>query len=618
LSIIEGSLSIGTEDHFYTINEGEGNCSLISLAGLDGLTSVGNTLTITSNESLEEISALNNLNALNGELIISHNNVLQNLNGLDNIDKLRLRLRISGNDSLKDISALSNIDSLLIEGLYIYDNKSLSTCNTESVCAYLANAAGHIDIHQNAPGCNNPGEVANQCGFEMPCYTGTLYFTSQADIDAFKDLYADCPELTGEVIISGNDISDLHGLDEIHSIQGNLIIKENEILTDLEGLENLSSIESGYDWRDGNVKIEKNDALASLSGLNNLVSIDGELLIGHPEDELSGNASLFNLSGLDNLASVGGILLHYNDLLSDVTGMDNLDTIKGLISIKANPSLLTLEGFPGDVYYTTSSRFWPGISIIDNDALVDLSGLEFIDTILCRLEICENDALTSLQGLDNLRAIEEYGFNASMIIINNSALVNLSGLENLRSVGYAQGYDNWDRIEIRENNALESLKGIENIEAASIHDIYIRNNPNLSDCAVKSICDYLSFQNAYQYTWWWDGPDIDSNMVGCNSIEEVLEVCMFGVSDNISQQSYFIYPNPFTTSITISYTLDSPENIRFTVYNVQSQIVYTIEEWRERGEQHLQWNADGLPAGLYYFRIQTGEKVGGGKMVKME
>ncbi len=28
-----------------------------------------------------------------------------------------------------------------------------------------------------------------------------------------------------------------------------------------------------------------------------------------------------------------------------------------------------------------------------------------------------------------------------------------------------------------------------------------------------------------------------------------------------------------------------------------------------------QWNAEGLPAGIYYFRIQAGDKVGGGKMI---
>jgi hypothetical protein len=72
-----------------------------------------------------------------------------------------------------------------------------------------------------------------------------------------------------------------------------------------------------------------------------------------------------------------------------------------------------------------------------------------------------------------------------------------------------------------------------------------------------------------------------------------------------------------TTTTTLSFRLSKPENVKFTVYNVQSQIVYTMEEKQAKGEQKVQWNAEGLPAGMYYYRIQAGDKVGSGKMVKM-
>ena len=81
---------------------------------------------------------------------------------------------------------------------------------------------------------------------------------------------------------------------------------------------------------------------------------------------------------------------------------------------------------------------------------------------------------------------------------------------------------------------------------------------------------------------------------------------------------YEVSPNPFTTSATLSYTLERPENIRFTVYNVQSQIVFEMQEMQGKGEQQLQWNAKGLPAGMYYFRMQAGEMAGSGKMIKLE
>jgi len=43
-----------------------------------------------------------------------------------------------------------------------------------------------------------------------------------------------------------------------------------------------------------------------------------------------------------------------------------------------------------------------------------------------------------------------------------------------------------------------------------------------------------------------------------------------------------------------------------------------IEQEQPKGQQKVHWNAEELPAGMYYFRIQAGEQVGGGKMVKME
>ena len=75
------------------------------------------------------------------------------------------------------------------------------------------------------------------------------------------------------------------------------------------------------------------------------------------------------------------------------------------------------------------------------------------------------------------------------------------------------------------------------------------------------------------------------------------------------------FPNPFTTSTTLSFRLEKPDNVRFTVYNVHSQIVYTIEGRREKGEQKIEWNAEGLPAGMYFYRLEAGDRICCGKLV---
>jgi len=89
------------------------------------------------------------------------------------------------------------------------------------------------------------------------------------------------------------------------------------------------------------------------------------------------------------------------------------------------------------------------------------------------------------------------------------------------------------------------------------------------------------------------------------------------ISENDSP-SVIVSPNPFSAITTLTYTLSKTENVQFTIYNVQSQIVFMKQERHNSGEQKMKWNADGLPAGMYYFRIKAGDKVGSGKMVKVK
>ncbi|MEA3478765.1 MAG: T9SS type A sorting domain-containing protein [Bacteroidota bacterium] len=69
------------------------------------------------------------------------------------------------------------------------------------------------------------------------------------------------------------------------------------------------------------------------------------------------------------------------------------------------------------------------------------------------------------------------------------------------------------------------------------------------------------------------------------------------------------YPNPFTTSTTLSYVLDKPENVQFTIYTLQGQIVFMMQERQDKGEHSVIWNAAGLPAGLYITQFQAGNNI---------
>ena len=175
----------------------------------------------------------------------------------------------------------------------------------------------------------------------------------------------------------------------------------------------------------------------------------------------------------------------------------------------------------------------------------------------------KNAAINNLDGLSVLNSI---GGNLS--IKNNDHLENITGLENVTSIG---GF-----LNIESNTALTSLSGLDNINSGSIIDLAIIGNTSLSTCEVQSICEYIAAASGNII--------IQDNSAGCNSVDEVEAACdTLSISEIHLFNGLKVSPNPFTTSTTLSYTLDKPENVQFTVYNVQSKIV--LEAAKESGER---------------------------------
>ena len=67
------------------------------------------------------------------------------------------------------------------------------------------------------------------------CLPEGITFSTQEQIDNFQTDNPGCTEIEGDVTISGNDITNLNGLNVVTSIGGNLIVRHNEALTSLTG-----------------------------------------------------------------------------------------------------------------------------------------------------------------------------------------------------------------------------------------------------------------------------------------------------------------------------------------------------------------------------------------------
>lgn len=78
------------------------------------------------------------------------------------------------------------------------------------------------------------------------------------------------------------------------------------------------------------------------------------------------------------------------------------------------------------------------------------------------------------------------------------------------------------------------------------------------------------------------------------------------------------FPNPFTIHTTIEYELKQAEKVTLTIYDYLGKQVDVIQQNQSQGKQQHLWNAERYPDGIYYYKLQVGEMVASGKMVKVK
>jgi photosystem II stability/assembly factor-like uncharacterized protein len=70
------------------------------------------------------------------------------------------------------------------------------------------------------------------------------------------------------------------------------------------------------------------------------------------------------------------------------------------------------------------------------------------------------------------------------------------------------------------------------------------------------------------------------------------------------------YPNPFNPSTTISFTVPARMFVRLTVFDVMGrEIARMVDGELPAGVHECRWNAAGRASGVYYYRLQAGERV---------
>ena len=113
-----------------------------------------------------------------------------------------------------------------------------------------------------------------------------------------------------------------------------------------------------------------------------------------------------------------------------------------------------------------------------------------------------------------------------------------------------------------------------------------------------------------------------SNVV--RSRGRILEFMYNCEGDKIEQEGYTLethsYPNPFTDHATIMYTLPKESPVTLNVYNSEGKQVASLynNEIKTAGTHTTAFEANALPAGMYYYTIEAGEYFGTQKMILMK
>ena len=314
------------------------------------------------------------------------------------------------------------------------------------------------------------------------CPNEPLNLTTQEDIDNFSVNYPDCTQLINYLFVGGNDITNLDGLSQLQSSSSVLQIGSTSI-NDLTGLHNITTLEGGLELF--NTNLENLEGLSSLTEMGNLA--------------LFQNQNLVNVTGLESVTIVGKIESEFNPSLENFEGLNAVEQCEG-IRVTTCPSFVNFQGLES---LTTSTE---SIRLDDNQNLQNFQGLENLVSINPgHLFVRDSPNLEGFTALENLNFVRNY-----IWVLNCDSVENLNGFENIEHLDYS--------FRLIGNENLNDISGFANLSGTYQFGIRILDNPNLSMCNIRTVCENLYVDDIGYF-------EIENNGVGCNSIPEVADLC---------------------------------------------------------------------------------------------
>ena len=79
------------------------------------------------------------------------------------------------------------------------------------------------------------------------------------------------------------------------------------------------------------------------------------------------------------------------------------------------------------------------------------------------------------------------------------------------------------------------------------------------------------------------------------------------------------YPNPFNPTTTIRFAIPSTQFVTLNVYDILgNKVAELVNEDKEPGQYKVEFNANQLSSGIYYYTLRAGEFIETHKMILLK
>lgn len=218
----------------------------------------------------------------------------------------------------------------------------------------------------------------------------------------------------------------------------------------------------------------------------------------------------------------------------------------------------------------------------------------------------------SIDGGKNWESVYPYTMFASSVISINGYIFAVEYMYNIVIKSGDMG-ENWDECYLFQIGQLEHIKSTPN------GTIFVAGNKGMAfteDYGESwEIMEFDNLANPRILAIEWDQSGYIYIGTRGNGVYRSYQPQLVKVEepDIVKAKQWELtqnYPNPFNTTTTISYQLPKSSFVRLNIYDISGRLVdKLINEKKNAGYYSVEWNAENVCSGVYFYRIEAGNFV---------